>query len=408
MKAVMLAAGKSTRTQPLTVTRPKPLLKVANKTIIEHNLDQISGLVDEVVIIVGFKKEMIMNHLGMKYKDLKLTFVFQDEQLGTGHAIKIAKDFIDDDFLMLCGDDFYSRKDIENLMKHKNAALVFERENPEQYGVFFIEGEKVVDFKEKPTGLDSGLCNTGCYVFEKNVLTLVESLEKSERGEYEFVDVFMKLVNEGRFEVEEVKDFWIPISYPWDLLEANSHFLENLKDDIEGKIEPNVTIHGNVELGEDSVIMSGVYIEGNVKIGKNCKIGPNAYIRGPTSIGDNCRVGPAEMKACVLFDGVRCDHVSYIGDSVLGEKAHIGAHTVTANLRHDGKNHRSMVKDSLIDTGRRKLGIIMGDHSDTSINTSFYPARKMWPYTFTEPCEIVKKDIIDRICELKKVKSEEK
>lgn len=407
MKAVMLAAGKSTRTQPLTLTRPKPLLKVANKTIIEHNLDQINGLVDEVVIIVGYKKEMIMSHLGLKYRDLKLTFVVQNEQLGTGHAIKIAKEFIDDDFLMLCGDDFYSRFDIEKLMQHKNAALVYERENPDQYGVFFVEGENVVDFKEKPKGLDSGLCNTGCYIFEKEVLTLVESLDKSERGEYEFVDVFMELVKKGKFQVEPVADFWIPISYPWDLLEANSHFLENLKEDLKGDVEQNVTIHGNVELGEGSVLMSGVYIEGNVKIGKNCKIGPNSYIRGPTSIGDDCRVGPAEMKASVLFDGVRCDHVSYIGDSVLGEKAHIGAHTVTANLRHDKKNHKSMVKDSLIDTGRRKLGIIMADSSDTSINTSFYPGRKMWPYTYTEPCEVVKSDIVDRVCEAKMPKSEE-
>ena len=105
MQCVILAAGKSTRTYPLTVTRPKALLKIANKTILEHTFDNLIGLVNEIIVIVGFKKEMIIDYFGSDYQGIKLTYVEQNEQLGTGHALACARDKIDDKFLMLNGDD---------------------------------------------------------------------------------------------------------------------------------------------------------------------------------------------------------------------------------------------------------------------------------------------------------------
>ena len=86
MQAVILAAGKSTRTYPLTLTRPKPLLKAANKTILEHNLDNLNGIADEAILIVGYKKEMIRKKFGNNYNNIKIRYIEQKEQLGTGHA----------------------------------------------------------------------------------------------------------------------------------------------------------------------------------------------------------------------------------------------------------------------------------------------------------------------------------
>ncbi len=393
MKAIILAAGKSTRTYPLTVTRPKPLLKVANKTLLEHNLDQLCGVVDETIIIVGYKREMIMEKFGNRYKSIKITYVTQEENLGTGHALLQAEKYVDNDFLVLNGDDLYSSKDLKPLTKKKNTALVIQKEKPSSYGVFFTENGKVYDLIEKPQNLESGLCNTGCFVLNNEIFSLLKKLKKSSREEYELTDGILHLIRKDDFKVQEIKDYWYPITFPWSLLEVNEKFLELIDDENRGSIENNVTIKGKLKLGENSLIMSGVYIEGNVVIGDNCKIGPNSYIRGPTSIGDGCRIGPSELKASIFFDGCRCDHVSYIGDSILGENAHIGGHTIIANLRHDKKNHRTIVKDKLVDTGRKKLGVIMGDNTDTGINTSFYPARKMWPGTFTVPSQVVKEDI---------------
>jgi len=185
------------------------------------------------------------------------------------------------------------------------------------------------------------------------------------------------------------------IRYPWELLRANEQFISSLTQrEIAGEVHPFAVIEGTVHIGQGTRILPGVFIEGNVIIGKNCKIGPNCYIRGNTSIGDNCHIGQSvEIKNCLILSNTNVGHLSYIGDSVLGEKVNLGAGTTTSNLRHDGKNHRSMVDGVLIDTGRRKFGAIIGDGVHTGINTSIYPGRKLWPNTSTRPGEIVQQDV---------------
>jgi len=190
----------------------------------------------------------------------------------------------------------------------------------------------------------------------------------------------------------------IVIKYPWDLLKINSFIISNKKCfKHNGIIRQGVVIDGSVELGKGSVILPGVYIEGNVLIGKNCKIGPNCYIRGNTSIGDNCHIGQAvEIKNSILMNNVSAGHLSYIGDSIIGENTNFGAGTITANFRHDGKNHISAVDGVLTDTGLRKFGTVFGDNVHTGIHTSIFPGRKIWPDMATMPGDIVKKDIKPR------------
>ena len=194
-----------------------------------------------------------------------------------------------------------------------------------------------------------------------------------------------------------------PIRYPWDLLRANELYVSSLTENrIEGDVHPSAVIEGIVHIGPGTRILPGVFIEGNVVIGANCKIGPNCYIRGNTSIGDKCHIGQSvEIKNCLILSNTNVGHLSYIGDSVLGEKVNLGAGTTTSNLRHDGQNHRSMVNGELVDTGRRKFGAIIGDGVHTGINTSIYPGRKLWPNTTTRPGEIVQKDVLSEISNLK-------
>ena len=192
------------------------------------------------------------------------------------------------------------------------------------------------------------------------------------------------------------------IRYPWDFLRANELFISALSgNSIQGQVHPSAVIEGILHLGPGTRILPGVFIEGNVVIGANCKIGPNCYIRGNTSIGDNCHIGQSvEIKNCLILSNTNVGHLSYIGDSVLGEKVNLGAGTTTSNLRHDGKNHRSMVGGVLVDTGRRKFGTIIGDGVHTGINTSIYPGRKLWPNTSTRPAEVVQHDIHSQISNL--------
>jgi len=188
------------------------------------------------------------------------------------------------------------------------------------------------------------------------------------------------------------------ITYPWDIIAINEEVVGNLKKNtLNGTVWDGAVIDGYISLGENSVLLPGVYIEGNAVIGTNCKIGPNCYIRGNTSIGDNCHIGQAvEIKNSVLMNNVGAGHLSYVGDSIIGENSNLGAGTITANFRHDGKNHRSAVDGIIIDTGRRKFGTIMGDDVHTGIHTSIYPGRKIWPHMSTLPGCIVKKDIVHK------------
>lgn len=181
---------------------------------------------------------------------------------------------------------------------------------------------------------------------------------------------------------------------PWQLLDLNEKIVGAIEGNhIEGIIRPGVNIDGFIRLGLDSVILPGVYIEGNVAIGKNCKIGPNCYIRGNTSIGDNCHIGQAvEIKNSLIMDKVSAGHLSYIGDSVVSSNVNFGAGTIVSNLRHDNGNHRFLTEDAgLVDTGRRKFGMIVGENVHTGIRTTVYPGRQLAKGRNTLPGEIVKK-----------------
>lgn len=187
----------------------------------------------------------------------------------------------------------------------------------------------------------------------------------------------------------------VRLRYPWDILVLNERLIAKLDaSEIAGSVSDAAHIEGVIRLGEGSRILPGVFIEGNAVIGKNCKIGPNCYIRGNTVIGDNCHIGQAvEIKNSVIGFKTAVGHLSYVGDSVLGDRVNFGAGTIIGNLRHDGKNHRSLVDGTLVDTGRRKFGAIVGNDVHTGIHTAIYPGRKLAPGSSTRPGDVVQLDL---------------
>jgi UDP-N-acetylglucosamine diphosphorylase / glucose-1-phosphate thymidylyltransferase / UDP-N-acetylgalactosamine diphosphorylase / glucosamine-1-phosphate N-acetyltransferase / galactosamine-1-phosphate N-acetyltransferase len=397
MQAVILAAGRSTRTYPLTVTRPKVLLPVLNRSILERNLDQLQGIVKEVIVVVGFKKEMIMERLGSSYDGLSIKYVEQKVQKGTGHALLLCEKLVKGKMLVMGGDDLHSGKDIRKLLKERNAALVKKVTDPERFGVYTVKAGRVTGIIEKSPSFVSDLANTACYVFEKDIFSYLKKLRPSPRGEIELTDAVSQLIKSSLFSVVEVKDFWIPIGYPWDLLAANEHLIKAIKKGkSEGTVAKSTTIDGTLVLGKGSVIKPGVLIEGTVVIGEHCEIGPNCYLRNGTTIGNHCKVGQAvEIKNSIIMDHTKIPHLSYVGDSVIGEHCNLGAGTITANLRHDKGTVKSPVRGEMADSGRRKLGTIIGDNVHTGINTSIYPGRKIWPNKHTVPGEAVTRDITE-------------
>lgn len=396
MQCIILAAGNSTRLYPLTLTKPKPLLKVAGKTILEHNLTQLKGLADEVIIVIGYKEEMIKNYTGSNFGKIKISYIEEKERLGTAHALGMAEGKVKGNFIVMYGDDLYGASDIKNCLKHKNCVLAKKVEDPSRFGVLLLENGKVKKIVEKPKEFVSDLANTGLYVLSEEIFATIKNVQKSSRNEFELTDAISELSGKTEVNYEEVKDFWHAVSYPWNLLEANEYFLGKMKGKIAKNaiIEKGSTLKGEISISDGTIIKNGVYIEGPVIIGKNCVVGPNCYIRAFTSIGDYSHIGNAvEIKNSIIGDNTNVAHLSYVGDSIIGDNCNLGAGTITANVRHDGKNIKCMIKGELKDTGRQKLGVIMGDNCKTGIHTSIYPGVKINPGCMTLPGEIIKRDL---------------
>ena len=375
MQAIILAAGEGTRMRPLTYTKPKVMLPIANKPILEHLIIELKKVgIRDLMLVVGYKDEKIREYFGDGSKwDVKISYVTQRKQLGTADALRSASHFIKGDFLMLNGDNIVSSKDIKKLVDYGKMSIgVKEVSNPQDFGVVEIENGKVKRIVEKPEKPPSNLINAGVYHFTKDILEFLEKTPLSKRGEYEITDTIQLAINSGiEFRAVEINT-WIDVGYPWDLLKANEFMLSKLdKQIIEGEIEEGAHIKGNVIIGEGTVVRSGSYIIGPVVIGKNCIIGPNCFIRPYTSIGDNCHIGACvEIKNSIIMSNTNIPHLNYVGDSVIGENCNLGAGTKIANLRLDEKEVYTTVKGKKISTGRRKFGAIIGDNVKTGINVS--------------------------------------
>lgn len=396
MKAVIMAAGKSTRTYPLTLTRPKPLLPVANRPILEHQLRALRGLVDSVAVVVKYKREMIEARFGASFEGMPLRYIEQPEPLGTGHAVLQCAGAVDEPFIAMNGDDLYDPADLRRLAEMDQAALVRQVPDPRLYGIYEVtEGNRVVRLVEKPVEVFSNLANVGAYKFNPDVFGVLAKTKMSPRGEIEITSAVQTLAERGDFRVVEMQGYWLPIGYPWHLLDANAYVLENALDPVQqGDVAPGVHINGPVRIGAGTVIRPGVVIDGPVCIGENALLGPNCWVRPGTTLGNGCRIGNAcEVKNSILMDGAAVPHLSYVGDSVIGERSNLGAGTVTANFRHDAGTIKSAVKGELIDSGRTKFGAIIADDVHTGINTCIYPGRKLWPHTSTLPGASVHRDI---------------
>jgi bifunctional UDP-N-acetylglucosamine pyrophosphorylase/glucosamine-1-phosphate N-acetyltransferase len=392
MKAVIMAAGKGERCYPLTLTRPKPMLKIMDKTVLEHNLEQLNGLVDEAIIIVGYKKEMIKEKFKKKYKKIKITFVEQEKQLGTAHALMQAEKFVKGKFILMNGDDLFSRTDIEKCLLHDYCVLGYEVKDPERFGIIYCDKKNVKQIVEKDENPKSNLANIGLYVLDEKIFEILKTIKKTKRNEYELPTAINELAKNKKVSCVRVDDYWLPITFPWNYLEANVFMLNKMrKRQINGKVEHDVAIKGKVFIGDGTIIKSGTYIEGPVYIGDDCEIGPNAFIRKDTIIMDMVRTR-AEIVDSVLMEGVTAKHVCYLGHSVIGENSNIGASTISADYRHDTKENMTIVNGKKVNTHRRKLGSFIGDNVNTGIGTLIYPGRKIWPNLGTLPGEIVSKD----------------
>ena len=375
MRAVILAAGEGTRMRPLTENRPKVMLPIANKPMLERVIDEVKQAgIRDITLIVGYKKESVKDYFGDGSKfGVNIDYITQEKQMGTGHAFGMASKVCEDRFIALNGDILVSSGHLKKLMKRTDDAVITVKSvaDARPYGVIETSGEKVTRIVEKSPQPPTDLANAGIYLFNPVIFEAIRETKLSPREEIEITDSIQLLIDSGNsVGYEPLEEEWLDIGKPWELLTANELALKNLKGNIEGEVEPNATLKGEVSVGKGTIVRNGAYIVGPVIIGENCDIGPNCFIRPSTSIGNKAHIGNAvEVKNSIIMDDTKIGHLSYVGDSVIGSKCNFGAGTKIANLRLDEKTISVIVKGLKTDSGRRKLGCIMGDGVHTGIGS---------------------------------------
>lgn len=403
----MLAAGRGERLWPLTENRPKHLLPVGGRPVIERTLRSLSKSgVRDVVLVINFREDKIRQEIGNgRHLGCDITYVRQRRIAGTADAIKAAKAELDreDIFLVVYGDDYYSEDALSRMVKKAAraddmmiaTAIV---ENSAGFGSLTISHGLVRSIREKHVK-GRGLVNAGIYLLSKSIFPVVAKTRKSLRNEYELTDSLEEMLRKGQrlsaFRLEEGE--WVGISYPWDLLEANRLAMDKRRPSVAGKVEAGANLRGSVEVERGAVVKSGSYLEGPVFVGEGAVVGPNSYLRPHTALGRNVKVGSScEVKNSIVMANTTIPHLSYIGDSIIGENCSLGAGTVTANLRFDEATVRSVVKGALVDSRRKKLGAVLGDGVRTGVNVSLLPGVKVGAGAWVGPGAAVKRDVPSR------------
>lgn len=363
MKAVILAAGEGLRCQPLTLTRSKVMLPVANKPILEHIINALATCgINEIIMVVGYKKERIMDYF-LDGIDLgvHITYIEQKGQLGTAHAVNQVSSYVDCEFIVLNGDNIIESSTISDILKGRSGdvtLLTVTREYAEGYGIVTSTDKRVLKIEEKPKEDISHMVNTGIYIFNPDIFNEIDFTTVSETGEYAITDTIQKMIDSGKtVNMVHSASTWIDAVHSWDLLRANAYLLERHKHFInKGTIEDGAVVRGNVSIGANTIIRSGSYIIGPAIIGTNCGIGPNTVILPSTTIGDNCTIEPSvQIKNSIIMRDVRIGSFSYISNSIIGAHNSIGSNFITET----GDNISIEIK-GIIHTAS-KLGTVIGD-----------------------------------------------
>jgi len=337
MKAVVLAAGEGKRLRPLTEVRPKPMVPVANRPVLEYVVEALgdAGL-DEIVFVVGYKRDRIRTYFGDGDDwEVDIEYVVQEKQLGTGHALLQAEEAVEDEFLVLNGDSAVDTSLIRTMVGQEGTSVgVTNAENPSDYGVVKIEDGRVTNIVEKPvTGTaERETVNNGVYRFEPSVFDEITQGD----GYASLVDVLAERASDGGVTAVRTEN-WTDVSHLWDILSVNARMVDGTDD--------GATVHPTAHVADD------------VALGKDTRVGPNATVFPGTALGDNTVVGAgAVVGNSVVFADSRVGEGAVVRDCVVAEGVEVGP-----NVTVEGGEADVVVEGELHENVR--LGGVVGDRT---------------------------------------------
>ena len=352
MKALILAGGAGTRLRPITHTRAKQLVPVANKPILFYGIEaMVAAGITEIGVIVGDTRAEVMAALGDGSQfGASITFIPQDEPLGLAHCVLIAREFLrDDDFVMYLGDNLMEQ-DLSAFVAafgHARSGvdapeaqiLLKQVPDPHRFGIATLDSDgNVVQLVEKPDDPPSDLALVGVYLFTKRVHDAVAAIDPFPRGELEITDAIQWLIDEGDVvRCELLTGWWIDTGKLTPLLEANRLLLEKIEPSIDGDVDDASVIEGRVEIAEGAVIENST-IRGPVAIGRGTRV-TDSFIGPFSAVGNDCVVSHSEIEHSVIMDGSSITDIARLEDSLIGSDARV------ARTRQKPRALRLMVGD---------------------------------------------------------------
>ena len=336
MKALILAGGEGTRLRPITHTRAKQLVPVANKPILFYGIEaMVAAGITEIGMIVGSTGPEVMSAVGDGSRfGARVTYLAQDEPRGLAHCVLIARDFLgEDDFVMYLGDNLLEQ-DLGAFIEAFESAKASEQPpaaqillkrvpDPHRFGIATLDAAgHVIELVEKPAEPRSDLALVGVYLFDRTIHDAVRDIRPSARGELEITDAIQWLITSGhRVRTELLSGWWIDTGKLTPLLEANRLLLERIESRIDGKVDADSSVDGRVIVAEGAEIVNST-IRGPVAIGRDTRI-VDSFVGPFSAIGDGCEVVNSEIEHSVLMSNSKVLQIARLEDSLIGHEARI-------------------------------------------------------------------------------------
>ena len=322
MKGIILHGGHGTRLRPLTHTGPKQLLPIANKPMSQYCIESIkeAGITDIAIIIGGLGSNKVKEYYGNGENfGVNITYIEQDEPRGIAHAIRLCKEFVNNEkFLVFLGDNIIQKPIadfVKNFNKSDNDATVLlcEVDNPSRFGIADVENEKIIKITEKPKKPTSNLAVTGIYLLTPLIFEIIDNLKPSWRNELEITDALDNLLKQNdNIGYETITDYWKDTGTPEDILNANRQVLEHICGT------------ANSVVDESSMILGGLPLRRFCRIGKNCKIDESATIGPHVSIGDDTIISSdVVIENSIIMSDCKIDGGLNIKDSIISANCYL-------------------------------------------------------------------------------------
>ena len=368
MKAVVLAANRSTRLSPFIETRCKPMIRIAGQYILENTICFLKEAgIHDIVLVVNHQQDLIRQYFGSGQTfGVNLEYVVQDELKGIGHALSLCRSSLEKKpFLLVYGDVMTDYNPFLSILQtysetDREVALIALPESSKEFGNVYLDHEmKISRLVEKPQA------NQANYVFAGMFVLFPKIFERLAENQNDIFRSYERLIASSGLQACLWEKGWIDMIHPWHILDANRMLMSSWQTaeiDSTVKLLGHVHLEGAVRIGPDVTIESGTVLKGPCYIGANSYVGNNSLIRNFSAIGPDSMVGyGSELKNCVLFGNNDVGRLSFVGDSVLGENVKSGSGLTTVNHTVDYSQITCSSNSDSVETGLTKLGAFIGD-----------------------------------------------